>query len=86
MGFWGWHELVQLGLVSLARASVTITMYDLTGNTWAVWDLDKAWPSKVSGPQLNAGENEVGIEELTLVHEGLKRVDTGWTSVLMSFL
>jgi phage tail-like protein len=83
MGFWIWHEMIQKGVVSLARANVTIQMHDLKGNAKAKWDLDKAWPKKVSGPSLNAGNNEIGVEEIILVHEGLRRVSTeGWAAAI----
>jgi phage tail-like protein len=41
----------------------------------ARWDFKDGWPSKVSGPSMNAQNNEIGIEELEIVHEGLVRVD-----------
>ena len=37
-------------------------------------DFVNAWPSKVSGPDIKADGNEYGIEEMTIVHEGMKRV------------
>ena len=82
MGFWAWNEIVQKGFVELARSSVTITLYDLESNPWAQWDLDKAWPVKVSGPSLNAEANEVAVEEIVLVHEGLRRIDFGLGGVM----
>ena len=33
-----------------------------------------AWPSKITGPTANATNNEVGIEELEITHEGYERV------------
>jgi T4-like virus tail tube protein gp19 len=32
-----------------------------------------AWPTKVTGPQLNRINNDAPIESLELVHEGLVR-------------
>jgi hypothetical protein len=34
-----------------------------------------AWPSKISGPQIASDSNDFTVEELTLVHEGLRRED-----------
>jgi phage tail-like protein len=31
------------------------------------------WPSKWKGADLNAGENAVAVEEITITHEGLER-------------
>jgi phage tail-like protein len=38
----------------------------------ARWTFLRALPSKVSGPSLNAKTGEIAIEELHLVHEGLR--------------
>jgi phage tail-like protein len=73
MGFWMWHRMVGVGMVALARASVSIVMYDRHYSPLAQWDLDKAWPSKVSGPQINSGSSDIAVEQLTLVHEGITR-------------
>ncbi|HEY86253.1 MAG TPA: phage tail protein [Chloroflexi bacterium] len=86
MSFWGWQEAIQKGMVLLSRANVSIFMYDIEGNAKAKWDLDKAWPSKISGPILNAGTNEIGVEEITLVHEGIRRVSLGIVGAAASAL
>lgn len=39
----------------------------------AVWFFRNALPEKLQGPQLNAKSNEIAIETLELVHEGLYR-------------
>ena len=38
----------------------------------ARWNLHRAWPSKWTGPALRALGNEVAIETLELVHEGIE--------------
>ena len=35
------------------------------------WNLTRAWPSKWTGPGLNAKNNEIAMETLELSHEGL---------------
>ena len=35
------------------------------------WNFINAWPSKISGPQISADSNDLAIEELTIVHEGM---------------
>ena len=42
-------------------------------NEVARWDFLRAWPVKISGPSPKADSNEIGIEELTLAHEYIKR-------------
>ena len=45
------------------------------GNPAARWDFVNAWPSKVTGPEMKTDSNDFAIEEMVLVHEGLKRVE-----------
>ena len=37
----------------------------------ATWQLKNAWPIKLSGPGLNATQNEVAIEEIEFAHAGI---------------
>ena len=75
MDMWKWRGLVEQGQMSEARKNGTITMYNLQGEPIAKWDFTNAWPSKLTGPSANAGNNEVAIEELELTHEGYERVN-----------
>ena len=73
LDIWDWREKVVTGKVGDARKNCTITMLSRDYNPVAVWHLSNAWPSKVTGPALKADSNEFGIEEVTLVHEGMYR-------------
>jgi len=53
------------------RATVVISLLDETGRPAVTWRLDKAWPKKITGPDLKADANEVAIEELVIESEGL---------------
>jgi phage tail-like protein len=70
---WEWRDLVVKGDMSGARAPVTITMYDRAYTPKAIWHFANAWPSKVSGPNFKSDGNEFGVEEVTIVHEGMFR-------------
>jgi phage tail-like protein len=74
MDMWQWRKLVEQGKIGDARKNGTITMYNQQGDAIAKWNFTNAWPSKLSGPSANAGNNEVAIEELELTHEGYERV------------
>ncbi len=74
MDMWQWRKLVEQGKIDDARKNGTITMYNQQGNAVARWNFTNAWPSKLSGPSANAGNNEVAIEEMELTHEGYERV------------
>jgi len=74
MEIWKWRKQVEDGDVKGARINGSIVMYDQTLAEKARWDFKNAWPSKVSGPAPKADSNEIGIEELVVVHEYIERV------------
>jgi phage tail-like protein len=74
MDMWQWRKLVEQGKLDEARKNGSIVMFSQQGTEVARWDFVNAWPSKLTGPSANAGNNEVAIEELELTHEGYERV------------
>jgi phage tail-like protein len=74
MEIWEWRKKVEDGQVDAARCNGSITMFDQRLTPVAQWDFEGAWPTKVSGPTPKADGNEVGLEELTIAHEYIKRV------------
>lgn len=71
---WEWRQMVVDGDIKGARKDGSIVMYDQDGTEVARWNFEKAWPSKISGPAVKADDNAVSIEDVTLVHEYIKRV------------
>jgi phage tail-like protein len=53
------------------RRRVTIRLHDTAGEARVEWELVGARPTKWSAPELNASSEDVAVEELELVHEGL---------------
>lgn len=74
MDMWTWRKQVEDGDVEGARHDGSVIMYDHTLTPVAQWDFLRGWPVKVTGPQPKADSNEVGIEEMTIAHEYIKRV------------
>ena len=70
---WQWRDLVVKGQMGDARKNATITMLDREYKPVAKWHFANAWPSKVSGPSFKSDDNSFGVEEVTLVHEGIHR-------------
>jgi phage tail-like protein len=70
---WEWRDQVVKGDVAGARQNISIVMMDRAYEPVAQWNFTNAWPSKVSGPSLKSDSNEFGVEELTIVHEGMYR-------------
>jgi phage tail-like protein len=57
------------------RRDVTIRLLDEEHQPIISWALSKAWPSKVQSTNLKSDANEVAIETIELVHEGLSIVE-----------
>ncbi|WP_229258397.1 phage tail protein [Duganella rivi] len=67
--FWDW--LNQIKMNTIKRVPVTISLLDEEGNDTMVWTLTNAWPTKISSTDLKSEGNEVAIESIEIVHEGL---------------
>jgi phage tail-like protein len=74
MDMWKWRKLVEEGKITEARKNGSIVMFSSDNKEMARWNLVNAWPSKLTGPAANATNNEIGIEELEIVHEGYERI------------
>ena len=74
MDIWDWRKLVEEGQMSDARMNGSIMMLNQELTPVAQWDFEFGWPMKVTGPELKADSNAYGLEELTIVHEGIRRV------------
>jgi phage tail-like protein len=53
------------------RRNITISLLDETHKPIIVWKVKNAWPIKVQSADLKADANEIAIESVELVHEGL---------------
>lgn len=67
--FFAWFAEIKMNTVK--RKPITISLLDESGKPTMVWTLLNAWPSKITGTDLKAEGNEVAIETIEIVHEGL---------------
>ena len=70
---WQWRKEVESGDIDAARRNGSVVLYDSMSTEVARWNFFDGWPSKWKGADLNAGENNVAIEEITITHEGMER-------------
>jgi phage tail-like protein len=63
--------LNQIKMNTVKRTTITISLLDEEGKPTMMWTLTNAWPTKITGTDLNASANEVAIETLEIAHEGL---------------
>jgi len=62
------------GVSSLAGGPTPLGLPGIDRLPVAIWLFRNALPERLQGPQLNAKGNEIAIETLELVHEGLYRL------------
>ncbi len=72
MDLYNWRRQIIDGTIQ--RKNIAVVLIDEAGNDKARWEFVNAWPSKYDPPDTNATGNAVAIENLEIVHEGLKRV------------
>jgi phage tail-like protein len=70
---WEWRQQVIDGNVDAARKDGTIEVVDFEGTPVLTYSFVRGWPCKYSSPGLNAGGNDILVEEIEIAHEGFKR-------------
>ena len=66
---WDWYKDIVNGKTT--RRNGAIILVDEEGNDAMRWLVVNAWPNKIEGPSFNASGNEVAMETLELIHEGV---------------
>ena len=66
---WQWYVNIANGVAD--RRNVTITLMNEERQPVMRWHAENAWINKIEGPSFKASSNEVAIESVDLVHEGL---------------
>jgi phage tail-like protein len=71
---YNWHKQIVSGQLATSRKQVAIVVQDEAGTDVARYVVSEAWPIKYDPGDLNATGNDVFIETLELVNEGVERV------------
>ena len=74
LDIWNWHKEILAGQIQSNRKQVIIVAQDEAGADKARFVVTEAWPMKYDPSDLNGKGNEVFIELLELVNEGIERV------------
>jgi phage tail-like protein len=54
-----------------SRMDILVELLDETGETVMAWNVNRAIPVKLGGTSLKSDSNEVAVESLEFVHEGI---------------
>jgi phage tail-like protein len=66
---WQWHANIVAGKPD--RRNVTVILMNEAHVPVLTWHAENAWINKIEGPTFKAAGNEISIESVELVHEGL---------------
>jgi phage tail-like protein len=66
---WQWYTNIVNGVPD--RRNVTITLMNERREAVLRWHAENAWINKIEGPSFKASGNDVAMESVELVHEGL---------------
>jgi phage tail-like protein len=67
--FYMWYEATSQGLIQLLNGTVLLLNSRQIPVMW--WTFKKAYPVKWEGPQLNASSDDIAVEKIELVHQGI---------------
>ncbi len=67
--YYNWWNSVKMNTIE--RRDITIKLLDEEHQPVITWKVKNAWPAKIQSTDLKADGNEVAIESMELVHEGL---------------
>ena len=70
---WEWRQSVVDGGIEDARTNCSVVAFNQANEEIARWNFEAAWPSKVTGPEMDSGGQDFMVEEITIVHEGVLR-------------
>jgi len=64
--FWKWMDEIKLN--AIARRTVLIKLLDESGAVKMQWQLNNAWPTRITGTDLKSDGNEVAVDRIEIVH------------------
>lgn len=67
--FFEWRKAVTDG--NIDRRDISIILLDEQRNEQVRYNLTNAWPAKWTGPELKASANEIAVETIEIIHEGV---------------
>lgn len=67
--FWDWYD--EIKMKTIARRTIVISLLDEEGNVKITWTLNNAWPTNITGTDLESEGNEVAVESVEIAYETL---------------
>ena len=72
--FWDWHESIKMNTIK--RRTVLIKLLDEKGKVTMQWQLNNAWPTKITSTDLKSDSGEVAVDAIEIAHEQITIVNS----------
>ncbi|MCG2590564.1 phage tail protein [Rhodohalobacter sulfatireducens] len=73
--FWEWYKKIKMN--TIARTTITINLLDESASPLMTWVLANAWPTKITVTDMKTDANEVLVDTIEIVHEGITQNHIG---------
>lgn len=70
--FYIWYQATSQGLIQQLNGTILLMNNQQIPVMW--WTFKKAYPIKWEGPQFNASNDNIAIEKIELVHQGISKL------------
>lgn len=67
--FWNWYN--QIIMNTIKRQTILIKLLDEAGSVAMQWQLNNAWPTKITSTDLKSDGNEIAVDTLEIAYEQL---------------
>ncbi|PVX30076.1 phage tail protein [Sphingomonas pokkalii] len=64
---WTWFNSITMN--TIARSNIVVNLLDQTGTAQYKWQLNNAFPTKLTGTDLKSDGNEVAVESIEIAYE-----------------
>lgn len=72
--FWAW--MAQITMNTVARRTVIIRLLNENNKVTMQWNLNNAWPTKITSTDLKSDGNEVAVDTIEIAYESLEITNT----------
>ncbi|NES84907.1 MAG: phage tail protein [Moorea sp. SIO2B7] len=69
--FYMWYEATSQGLIQQLNGTIIVLNSERIPVMW--WTFKNAYPVKWEGPQFNASSDNIAVEKIELVHQGISK-------------
>lgn len=70
--FYNWFSQIKLNTIEKGRETITIKLLNEKGKPTMTWQLNNAWPTKITSTDLKSDGNEAAIDTIEIAYETIE--------------